>query len=190
MISVVVEGASDTGMAEAVIREAGGDVIRTIVKGGKTKLDPLIPKYNRAARRSPYVVFRDSDTVCPRDLKQRLMINVDDVSPLFQLRVVHTMTEGWLLSDRAGFADYFGVSRDRIPRDSESLAHPKTTLLDLCSKSSIKDIRAEVVRPDGKEGGLYTEHLNEFARSLWNVESAASNSESLERAVRAIRALT
>jgi len=49
MINVVVEGASDRGIARAVVRAAGREVGKIVAKGGKTRLDPDIPKYNRPA---------------------------------------------------------------------------------------------------------------------------------------------
>lgn len=187
MISVVVEGSSDEGAARALVLAAGAQVSKVIVKSGKTNLDKLIKNYNRAAVRSPYLVLRDSDTVCPVELHANLTREIDELMPLFRLRIVHPMTEGWLLADADGFSSYFGVSKAAIPRDPESLAHPKETLLALCSRSRKRDIRQEVVRRDGKAGPLYVEHLNEFAVQHWSVEAAASRSESLRRALDRVR---
>lgn len=102
MINAVVEGASDEGVARAVIQVSGHDVGKVIVKGGKTRLDPDIRKYNQAARHTPWVVFRDSDNACPVRLRQYLLGQVGALSPSFFLRIVHPMTEGWLLADAAG----------------------------------------------------------------------------------------
>ncbi|MET4167396.1 hypothetical protein ABID74_003323 [Gordonia terrae] len=176
-------------MARALVREAGGQVAKVIVKRGKANLDPLIKNYNRAATRAPYLVLRDSDTKCPMELHKTLTRDIESLSALFQLRVVHPMTEAWLLADADGFAQYFGVVKSNIPSDPEALKHPKATLLSLCSSSKKKDIREEVVRNDGKAGPLYVDHVNEFALLHWNVSAASSRSDSLLRAYNRVREL-
>ncbi|RUP33736.1 MAG: hypothetical protein EKK51_04135, partial [Mycolicibacterium sp.] len=108
MINAAIEGESDRGVADAIIRAAGHDVGRIIAQGGKSKLDPLIPKYSVAAKFDPWVVFRDSDTECPVKLHQRLTSGIT-APATFLLRIAHTMSEAWLLADRDGFANYFGV---------------------------------------------------------------------------------
>ncbi|WP_157226476.1 hypothetical protein [Gordonia soli] len=187
---MIVEGPSDRGMAEAVLREAGQKVGSITVRGGKTKIDPLLSSYNRAARHSPLIVFRDTDTKCPLELRKYLTHDVEDMAPGFMLRLVHPMTEGWLLSDKYGFARYFHVSPGKIPTDTGSLVDAKSTLLALCMKSTSRDIRAEVVRKDGKTGPLYTDHLNEFASRYWDVAAASEQNDSLRRAVERIRVIS
>ena len=189
-MNIVVEGASDEGMVRALAHHCGAEVSKVIVKGGKTRLDPLIANYNRAALREPWVVFRSSDSVCPVDLRRALLAPLTEpISPLFQLRIVDPMTEAWLLADGAGLASYLKVARSKIPRDPESLQHPKQTLLALSSKSSSREIREEVVRLDGKAGPLYTDHLNEFALRHWDIDVAAEHSASLRRAMVRVREL-
>lgn len=189
MINVAVEGASDEEAARAVVRAAGRSVARVIAKGGKTKLDPLLPNYNQAALYAPWVVFRDSDTECPVDLVARLTAGIGELSPSFLLRIAHPMTEAWLLADRDGFADYFKVRRHDLPVSPETLPHPKHAVLSLCANSRSRDIRHDVVTKEGKTGPLYTRRMNEFARTHWSVESASAISDSLRRAVDRIREL-
>lgn len=189
MINVVVEGESDRGMAEALVRAAGREVGKIVVKGGKSRLDPLVPNYNRAAGRASWLVMRDSDTECPVTLHARLTAKIDAMSPNFLLRVVHPMTEGWLLADPAGFAEYFSVRVSGIPRDPDSLMHPKQTVLGLCAKSLSSGMRKDMVAPGGRPGPLYVLRINEFASTHWNVIAASEVSDSLRRAVDRIRQL-
>lgn len=189
MINVAVEGESDREVARAVVTSAGHDVRSVFVAGGKTKLDPKIPKYNEASRRANWVVFRDSDGECPVVLRQQLTARITEWSPRFVLRVAHTMTEAWLLADREGFAGYFRVRLSRLPSSPEDLAHAKHTLLSICSNSNSRAIRRDVVTSRGEIGPLYTARINEFASKRWSVESAADNSPSLLRALRAIQSL-
>lgn len=96
---VVVEGESDKATASRVVEFAGRHVLHVTVTRGKTKLDSKLANYSRAARDQPWVVFRDSDNQCPVSLRQRLLAGIPD-NPLFALRIVHTMTEAWLMAGR------------------------------------------------------------------------------------------
>lgn len=99
------------------------------------------------------------------------------------------MTEAWLLADRDGFAEYFGVPQADVPLSPEDLRHPKHTVLSLCTRSRSRDIRNDLVTKDGRTGPLYVSRINEFARTRWDVEAASATSESLRRAVDRIRNL-
>ena len=189
MINIAVEGESDREAAEAVVRAAGGTVGKVVVARGKTGLDPKIAKYNRASKHASWVVFRDSDSRCPVELRARLTAEISVWNPRFAVRIAHSMTEAWLMADREGFAEYFHVSPDRVPVDPEQIQDAKSALLSLCSRSSSRAIRRDAVSSDGQTGALYVVTLNEFASTRWNVEAAAQRSPSLARAVRAIRAL-
>ncbi|MGV9975405.1 hypothetical protein [Nocardia beijingensis] len=188
MINVVVEGESDRGVASAVARAAGKEIGKLIVKDGKTRIDPLIPKYNQAALRSPWVVFRDSDAKCPVKLYSELTAAIS-VSPSFLLRIVHPMSEGWLLADPEGFSEYFGVRISDVPRAPELLAHPKKTVLQLCSRSRSRSVSRDMVAPGERTGPRYTVRINDFAMTRWDVSNAVANSDSLKRAVERIRSL-
>lgn len=183
MINVVVEGDSDREMAKAVARAAGHDVQRISVARGKTKLDPLIPKYNRAAQQFPWVVFRDADRECPVTLAARLTKSIHTLHPKFQLRIARSMSEAWFLADAKSFSEYFHVSLALITMDPESLVNAKKELLRLCGRSHSRVIRSEVTTSNGRIGPLYGYHINEFAMSHWRPEIAAERSDSLRRAI-------
>lgn len=189
MINIAVEGESDRETVEAIVRAAGRTVGKVFVAHGKTRLDPKIANYCRAARHASWVVFRDSDGKCPVDLRARLMAGIPEENPRFALRIAHSMAEAWLMADRDGFSRYFHVSAERVPPNPEQLEHAKTTLLALCTRSSSREIRRDMLTDDGQVGPLYVHRINEFAASRWDVESAALNSPSLRRAVQAIRDL-
>ena len=185
---VVVEGESDKAVARRVVEFAGRHVLHVTVTRGKTKLDSKLANYSRAARDQPWVVFRDSDNQCPVSLRRRLLAGIPD-NPLFALRIVHTMTEAWLMADRLGFSRYFAVSFDTVPVDPEAKPHAKQTLLRLCQRSRSRDIREEVVHGQAHPGPLFVERLTEFASRHWNVSVAAQSCPSLQRAITALQAL-
>lgn len=173
----------------AVVRAAGHDVGKVVVARGKTRLDPKIPKYNLAARYQPWVVFRDSDSICPVTLRTTLLTGVQPFSPRFRLRIAHSMIEAWLLADIDGFATFFEVSRARLPPEPESLQHAKNELVQLCTASRSRPVRRDMVAANGAQGMLYVTRINEYASSVWNVRAAASRSPSLSRALAAIESL-
>lgn len=189
MINVVVEGESDREAAKAVVRSVGREVAKVVVAGGKSRLDPRIPNYNQAAIRSDWIVFRDSDGECPVTLRERIGARISVWRPNFALRIAHSMTEAWLLADRNGFADYFGVRLGRVPDDPESLSHAKQVVLQLCASSTKRTIRQDMVRSSGETGPLYVQRINEFAATRWDVMAASDNSDSLSRAIRSIQRL-
>ena len=188
-MNVVVEGESDRETAKAIVRAAERTVAKVVVAGGKSRLDPRIPKYNQAARRVPWIVFRDSDGACPALLRDELASTITAWSPNFSLRIAHSMTEAWLLADWDGFADFFRVRAGRVPRDPERLPHAKREVLRLCADSTARTVRQDMVRSSGETGALYVSKINEFAATRWDVAAAAGNSDSLSRAIRSIRGL-
>ncbi len=188
MTNLVVEGDSDVEAAKAVARAAGHDVAKVIAVRGTGQLDQRIAKYNAAARHATWIVFRDSDSVCPVELRNRLLKSVEE-NPRFSLRIAHSMIEAWLMADRQGFADYFQLSVDKVPLEPESLTHAKRSLLTLCDQSRSRALRGEMVTERNEIGPLYVMHLNTFASTTWDVEKAADNSDSLRRALAALRRL-
>lgn len=185
----MVEGDSDREAAKVIVASTGRTVARVVVAGGKTRLDPKIANYNRAARQSSWVVFRDSDGKCPSRLRAEITTEITTWSPNFLLRIAHSMTEAWLLADRDGFADFFHVKIGQVPADPESLPHAKQEVLRLCENSRARSIRRDMVRSTGEAGPLYVKLLNEFASTRWDINGAAANSDSLSRAIQSIQRL-
>ncbi len=120
MINIAIEGESDREAAKAVVIAAGRTIGRVAAAGGKTRLDPKIPKYNDAAKRANWVVFRDSDGECPVQLRTQLLSTLTSAqSSRFSLRIAHSMTEAWLMADPARFAEFFHVRVGKIPTSVE-----------------------------------------------------------------------
>lgn len=189
MINIVVEGRSDEEMAAAVVRAAGGEPGKRIVKGGAVALDRDLPKYIRAAAFQPWVVFRDSDGTCPVELRRRLVRECSTWPPTFRLRIAHPMAEAWLLADSRSIADFFSVRLADVPANPGELDHPKRALVRMCEQSRSAAVRADMVAKADRPGPLYVRRLNEFAAVAWNVDRASGASPSLRRAIASIRTL-
>ena len=181
-VKVLIEGQSDQGMAKRIIRHSDLSMGQLVTKHGSGNIDKLIPKLSRTTTNNPWMVFRDSDTRCPVELRRQLTKSAA-VNPAFLLRIVHPMTEGWLMADPQSFSQYFKVTAKKVPVDTELLPHAKRNLLALCKNSRSRDIRSDVVRPDGGTGPLYVSRINEFAEDYWDIATASQNSPSLKRAL-------
>lgn len=186
MINVVVEGESDREVAKAVAHAAGRQVNTVRVTRGKGKLDALVQKYNLAARQYPWVVFRDSDGRCPVELRAQLTAGITYWQPQFCFRIVHSMSEAWLLADAESFSEYFSVPRNRVPPNPEALPRAKQKLLALCAQSRSRAIRRDMTSAGNEIGPLYVVRLNEFASTVWRPMEAAAASDSLRRAIERI----
>lgn len=181
-VKVLIEGQSDQGMAKKIVSHSGLSAHTIVVKNGSGNIDKLIPRLAKTPPGNPWIVFRDSDAECPVKLCGKLVRSAPP-NPAFLLRIVHPMTEGWLMADPQSFSQYFKVPASKVPADIESLPHAKRTLLTLCKKSRNRGIRDDVVRSDGSTGPLYVPRINKFAEEHWDVEAAAQNSSSLSRAL-------
>ena len=181
-VSIVFEGASDQEMAKKIVSHSGLRIQQALSKSGSSNVDKLAPKLAKTGPWNPWVVFRDSDTACPVELYRKLMSSAPP-NPAFLLRIVHPMSEGWLMADAQSFSQYFKVPANKIPADTETLTHAKRHLLSLCVKSRSINIRNDVVRSDGTTGPLYAPRINDFAEKYWDVRTAAQNSPSLHRAL-------
>ena len=182
-VAVAVEGESDTGMAQTLLRHVRLTLSRPcLVKRGVANLDKTIHGLSRTKIDNPWIVFRDSDGRCPVELRTAL-IGHQLHEGGFELRLACSMTEAWLLADSEGFADHFKIFVKKVPASPDELPHAKRELLRLCGSSRSHHVRDGMVRIDGTPGPLYVSCLNEFARERWNVGRAQEHSPSLRRTV-------
>src|SRR5690349_4382150 len=147
-VSLAVEGVSDAAVLQRICRSLDLQVGPTFVANGKARLDARLPGYNNAARYSPWLVVRDldHDAVCAPDLIRALLPNP---VPRMFLRIQVRSIETWLLADRFGVSQFFGVQIGIVPGDPESLDRPKRTIIDLARRSSKRSIRESVVPVEG-----------------------------------------
>lgn len=190
-VTCAVEGTSDDPVARRMLQAVGLTPGVVIVEEGKTILDPKLPNYNRAARHMPWLIVRDLDhddrRDCIPDLRLRLLGGAPSAGMCFRLAVREMET--WLLADWKNFAKFFAVGRSAIATNVEGLHDPKQTLVNLCRKSKKRDIRKGMV-PSPKSGRAvgprYTSLVREFVADHWDLESARTNSQSLDRALRCL----
>ena len=159
--------------------------------GGITKLlariDALVEQSDYV---QPVVCIADTDGCCP--VKLINMWRPVNAGRNFVLRLAHAEAESWILADRVGFSQKFGIPLAKIPHVSDDLVDPKQLLLSLSIRSRFRWVRTEVVseRDTNKRASGYNVHLGEFVRNNWNLMAAKNVSNSLNRACLALRGLS
>ena len=182
---VIVEGATDEPVINALMRAAGwnDDQFKVMSVNGKGVIDSRIRKYWKAARNNrnyPYVIFRDLDRDgggCPVTLRSELVERTPGESPNLLIRIVDQCIESWILADREGVAEFCGKSAAGVKPPP---SHHKLYLLSL-----MEDVKG-AVEQKGREldfGPAYAVHLERLMTDHWSIERAATESDSLRRAL-------
>ena len=85
-----------------------------------------------------------------------------------------------------GFSNFTGVSLANFPLNPDIEANPKQTLINITRKSRRRTIREDIVpiNENAQIGPNYNEQLMNYVASMWDIERAMGNSESLRRAYR------
>ena len=102
------------------------------------------------------------------------------------------MLESWLLADGRGLSEFLRVSPAIIPREPEAEVHAKRTLVNIARQSPVRAIRIDLVPEEGSRGVVgrgYTSRMTEYVADHWRPSEAAKRSQSLRRAIAAIRTM-
>jgi hypothetical protein len=191
----VFEGATDLPVVQKLVADGGLSPSALIEAKGKSRIDPSLQIYNRAAKGSPWFVLRDFDaddekmSCCVGGFLQHHKFQP---APWMCFRLAVHGLEAWLLADSAATAKFLGVREDAIPREPDLLPYPKRSLVDLARRSRRTVIRQGLVPPSGASAGVgprYSDLVIEFARQSWDLDRACDRSPSLARARRALRDL-
>ena len=186
-ILVVGEDALSCAIGERLVAEGlpGWSLAKASVNTrGITKLVPALPRYFQQAQHvQPVLCIADTDGQCPVELVSTWMPHGWPQAFLFRLAV--SEAESWLLSDRRGAADFFGMPEAKIPRTPDLLPDPKREVLRLARISTIRTIRQEVVSSldFNKPGVGYNTHLCRFVVQYWRANRARTRSTSLDKAL-------
>lgn len=193
-VNLLIEGDTDQVIVRRILEYAGLPCGRVYGKRGKPYVLERLPKYNQAARFSPWltVVDLNQDAECAPDFVRSKLSNP---APGMHLRVAVHAIEAWLLADREGVGAFLGIGISRIPVDPDREVDPKTTVINLARRSSRKFIRQDMVPREGsgaRVGPGYTGRLIEFVTRTqhpWRPEVAIERSDSLRRCVEALQSL-
>lgn len=172
-------------------------------RGGQVK--SKVPQCNALALNTPVIMLLDVDNGCAPALKRTLFDGLDK-SPDFLFNVSVDEAEAWLMADRQGFAEYFGLSLESIPEaalikqggrtarlemnfDYKSSLYFTHTLAPASNKQIIRE-QVGVIDPKGpNKGKEYNNAVVPFIQNVWNIDTAMHNSDSLQRMIRRLNNL-
>lgn len=154
---IPVSLAVEDPLSESVVRAILGVLNRGYAvgsvygKGGFGYLRKSAPRFNQAARGTPYVMLTDLDNApCSSALIDRWLGASHMKHPNFVFRVAVREVEAWLLADGPNLAEFLRVSTKLMPKENvELLVDPKKTLVDIASRSKSRDIRERINRQAG-----------------------------------------
>ncbi|MGH9837654.1 MAG: hypothetical protein ACREEM_02595 [Blastocatellia bacterium] len=192
---VVVEGALEIPAARKVLRALSllSEDIQIIDKHGKERFWADAFKYNRAAAAiGPILGITDLNHFpCPSGLIQKHL--KQGVHPKFILRIAERELESWLLADTDALAKFLSISPDIFPPNPDEESDPKQTLVNLARRSRKTSLRDDLVPEQGSRhpiGKGYQSRMVEFIEEKWRPLKAQDKSESLRRAIKAIKEAT
>jgi len=191
----VLEGQLEEPVVAKLLTALGlpvGDT-RFIVKGSRSAFWRDIQRYNRAAEHiGPVLGLADLQGFpCPSGLIQK-HLPLGKHSNLI-VRVAERMLESWLLADAVSLANYMRISATRVPKDPDAERYPKQTLVNLASKSPHRELREDMIPEVGSLGVVgrgYTPRMVEYVERHWRPLAAQNRSQSLRRAIVAIKSAT
>jgi hypothetical protein len=184
-INIAVEDLLSEAVAKRLLADSGRNFSIGVVfnRGGNGYLRKTVQGWNNAAKSVPFFLLTDLDAdACASALMASWL--PDSVHPNLIFRVAVREVESWLLADRISFSSFLGVSGSRLPERPDELSDPKSTLVELVSKSRHNLVKARIVpRPNStaKQGRDYNGCLCEFVMKKWTPDQAALNSPSLDR---------
>lgn len=191
-VNLVVEDRLSEAVVLKIIQESGRPFAvgtRYLGLQGAGYIKRKISGFNKAAAVTPFFVLTDlDDEVCAPQLLQSWLSQPPSKNLIFRIAVREV--EAWLLAHRDGIATFLGIQRDLVPSNVEDLEKPKEVLIALARRSKRGDIRKDIVPQDGStrvQGPDYNGRLVQFVEEFWRPDRAIKNSESLSRAVSAIK---
>lgn len=192
MITVAVEGIVDVPIVRTLFTWLGHEIAHVHGLNGKNKVDTSLKGYNKAAQFAPWFVLRDfdHDAACAAALV-RMLLPVPAKQMVF--RVAVREAEAWLLADPERISGFLSVPRSAVPTNPDSLGDPKASLVSIARKSKRKAVREGIVPLAGTTadvGPEYVSQISDFASNHWRPEVAAHNSDSLNRCIARLKAVT
>ncbi len=192
---IVVEGALEIPaalkMLEALKIPAAG--IFPVNKGGRNSFWRDVQRYNQAAAKlGPILGMTDLENgPCSSGLIKKHLPRGRHRN--FVLRIAERMLESWLLADSTALARFLKIPEVLIPTNPDGEINPKLALVNLARRSPLRAMKDDLVPESGSTGIVgkgYTPRITQFIEQAWRPHEASKRSESLKRALAAIRSAT
>lgn len=158
-------------------------------KQGSGGIKAMMPAMTNMARAGmPIFVLTDLDQ---RDCSPEMIrswFGVNDPQPKapegFIFRIAERETESWLMADYESLSQFLSIPVANFPKQPDVIERPKQELLGILRRKARKRCFKDMIpEPGGHVGPEYNNQLSIFVRDHWNIERAASRSNSLNRAI-------
>lgn len=193
LVNVATEDELSEAVAVRLVSAAfgAGKVGNRLGRKGNGYLVKRLPSFRQMANREPVLILTDlDDTNCPSELVEN-WCGGNAFPQNLLVRVAVRETESWLLADRSGMANLLGISPQKIPFNSESIADPKQFLLNL-ARNAKREVRSDLIVAKGaiaSQGLGYNRVLSSFVSTDWQLDAAVTGSTSLCKALARIHEL-
>lgn len=170
-------------------------------RGGQIK--NKIPEFNKLAAVFPVILLMDLDAeFCAPVLMGKLIPEYKQAQ--FLVNIAVDEAEAWLMADREGFSDYFGILIEDMPVSYQTKQNGKNSVIEmkfscksswyltneLMKKSKKNGLIGQLTPKSGAtKGPEYNSAMIPFINNIWSVENACKHSDSLQRMVRRIKTL-
>jgi hypothetical protein len=186
---LAVEDSLSEAVGKSLLQQLGLSVSQTLGLQGNGYLKTKVGALNQVARRLPVLLLTDLDVPnrCPAQLVTQWLPHARSSGLVFRVAVVEV--EAWLIADRESLAEFLEISSKRIPRDPDSVAYPKETLVELARASKNRRLReglAPARNSTAKVGPAYNMQLCSYVNTFWDAKRASTESDSLRRAINAL----
>lgn len=209
MRDVFISGEDDA--TRAVIRRLVSDynpklhIIQSLPARG-SEIKSKISSFNELARQYPVLLLTDLDTDPCAPIGKTNLLNGITQSSGFVINIACDEVEAWLMADREGFSNYFGIPLTEMPEFLPQKMQGRKSLSEISLKvksswhfthqlahlSTKSDVRAQVSVPlndktcKGKE---YNTAVVPFIEKVWKPETGRLVSDSLNRMINRIQKL-
>ncbi len=170
-------------------------------RGGQVK--SKIHEFNKLSLAFPVVLLTDLDAnMCAPQLCNQFLPEGKNDHFIFNIAVDEA--EAWLMADREGFADYFGIPIDSMPVSHLTKQGGRRELIEmdfscksswyltneLIRNSKKLELRQQLTPKKGaSKGPEYNSCILPFVNNHWNIEQAMKHSDSLCRMIRRVQTL-
>jgi len=193
-ICLVVEDLLSEYTVRKILSEVRPDLtVKAVYKyGGFGYIKSNVKRFWKASQNIPFVVLADLDNEICAPSRVLNWLGFIPSTGRFVFRIAVHETESWLMADRGSFSDFLGISERLVPTDPDILPDPKEKLLSLVKRSRKSSLKEDILPLAGKHvtvGPAYNSSLAKYVSEFWNPRRAAECSESLEKAIRALKSL-
>lgn len=203
MRDVFIAGEDEVTKAviERLIKDYAPDLnILSSLPARGSQLKSKMKEFNVLSCTHPVVVLTDLDAEFCAPIEKSKLLEGLTPSPDLIINIAIDEAEAWLMADKAGFANYFGLPLNEMPESTLQRMSGRKALPEMCfpikaslhltknlmQKSYNVELKAQIAvsaQAKNTKGPEYNTAVVPFIRSQWDPEVARVASDSLNRMI-------